>query len=381
MPPASNAQVRRRRLALAVVAAFAAVAGIVIGAGAGDDGGDGGKGTRATAPQAVKEADLPLSKAVGQLLVVAFDGTEPPPWVRRWLRGDQAAGVILFAGNMPDAATAKRVTGVLQASGRKGALVATDQEGGEIRTLKFAPPEASQSDLATGGEVAAATRAAIGSLKAAGVNINLAPVADVIQPGAALTGRGYPGDAKHVARLVLAGLRVYRDSGVLPTVKHFPGLGRATENTDDAGVTISTTAGELLGADGRPFRAAVKAGVPLVMASHALFTSFDRNRIASQSPVLLQEVLREQMGFRGVVVTDSIEAQAVSARSGVAAAAERSVAAGSDLVLMTGSGSWREVYPRLLARAKRDPGFAARVRRSAARVLELKRKLGLRIPR
>ena len=117
------------------------------------------------------------------------------------------------------------------------------------------------------------------------------------------------------------------------------------------------------------------------MALHALYPSFDRERIASQSPVLLEEVLRKRLGFRGVVVTDSIEAEAVGARSGVGVAAERSLAAGSDLILMTGSGSWREVYPRLLARARRDPAFAARVQRSARRVGALKRRLGLRVAR
>jgi beta-N-acetylhexosaminidase len=95
--------------------------------------------------------------------------------------------------------------------------------------------------------------------------------------------------------------------------------------------------------------------------------------------VILGDVLRRRLKFRGVVVTDSIEAQAVLDRSGVAAAAERSVAAGSDLVLMTGSGSWREIYPRLLRRARADAAFGARVRRSAARVLALKRTLGLSV--
>ena len=81
-----------------------------------------------------------------------------------------------------------------------------------------------------------------------------------------------------------------------------------------------------------------------------------------------------------MVVTDSLEAAAVLARSGVAAAAERSVRAGADLILMTGSASWNEVFPRLLARARRSPGFRRRVRDSAARVLALKRRLGLRAP-
>ena len=311
--------------------------GIVVGAGAGDD--DAAKSGGGPASNAAAQPPLPLATAVGQVLMIAFDGTEPPAWVRRWLGRDQAAGVILFGGNAPDAATTKRVTGALQAAGRGGALVATDQEGGEIRSLAFAPPEAAQPDLDTAAAVRAASRGAIDGLKRTGVNVNLAPVADVTESGSALAGRGYPGDPGEVARSVQAALGVYRGSGVAATVKHYPGLGRAAENTDDAAVSIPTPRAELTGADLRPFAVAVRAGAPLVMASHASYPSFDRERIASQSPVLLEEVLRKQLGFRGVVVTDSIEAEAVGARSGVGAAAERSLAAGSDLILMTGSGA------------------------------------------
>lgn len=132
--------------------------------------------------------------------------------------------------------------------------------------------------------------------------------------------------------------------------------------------------------DLRPFRAASRADVPLVMASHALYPAYDRDRIASQSAVLLERVLRRELGFRGVVVTDSIEAEAVIARSNVALAAERAVEAGIDLVLMTGSGSWNEIYPRLLRRARGSADFRARVREAAGRVIALKRRLGLRAP-
>jgi beta-N-acetylhexosaminidase len=113
------------------------------------------------------------------------------------------------------------------------------------------------------------------------------------------------------------------------------------------------------------------------MASHALYPAYDRERIASQSPVLLTGLLRGRMGFRGVIVTDSLEAQAVLDRSGVAAAARRSIEAGADLVLMTGSASWNEVFPALLREARRSPRFRRTVERSAARVSALKRALGL----
>jgi beta-N-acetylhexosaminidase len=160
---------------------------------------------------------------------------------------------------------------------------------------------------------------------------------------------------------------------VAATAKHFPGLGRAAVNTDDGAAAIS---GDLR-RDLVPFRAAVEAGVPIVMLSHAVYTAVDKRRIASQSPRIVTGLLRERLGFDGVVVTDSIEAQAVLERSAVAVAAERSLRAGADLILMTGSASWKDVYPRLLALARRSPAFRERVRRSATRVLELKRRLSL----
>jgi beta-N-acetylhexosaminidase len=113
------------------------------------------------------------------------------------------------------------------------------------------------------------------------------------------------------------------------------------------------------------------------MASHALYPALDPARIASQSPLVLNGLLRGSLGFHGVVVTDSIEAAAVLRRSSVQVAAGRSIAAGADIVLMTGPGSYHLIYPYLLARARRSPAFRRRVRQAAARVLALERRIGL----
>src|SRR6185436_20413272 len=109
------------------------------------------------------------------------------------------------------------------------------------------------------------------------------------------------------------------------------------------------------------FRAGVDAGAPLVMASHALYPALDRDHIASQSPKILGPLLRDELGFDGVVITDSMEADAVTSRSSVEVAAERSLMAGADLILMTGQGSWIRVFPRLLERARRSPALRARI--------------------
>jgi beta-N-acetylhexosaminidase len=158
---------------------------------------------------------------------------------------------------------------------------------------------------------------------------------------------------------------------VAATAKHFPGLGGATVNTDDGPATVRTP----LDRDLVPFRAAIDEAVPLVMLSHASYSELDAPRIASQSRAIVTGLLRKRLGFDGVIVTDSMEAAAVLARSGVSDAAERSIRAGADLILMTGSASWNDVFPRLLAVARRDSGFRKRIRESAARVLALKRSL------
>ena len=140
---------------------------------------------------------------------------------------------------------------------------------------------------------------------------------------------------------------------------------------DDGPATVNTP----IRRDLVPFRAAVAEGVPLVMLSHASYPALDPSRIASQSHTVVSGLLRRRLGFQGVIVTDSMEAQAVIARSGVAEAAERSIRAGADLILMTGSASWNDVFPRLLAEARSDAAFRKRIRESAARVLALKREL------
>lgn len=274
-----------------------------------------------------------------------------PRYLERRLRAGETVGVVLFGGNISSARQTRRLTGEIQRVAQHDALIATDQEGGPIRNLPFAETAKELGD--------------------AGVNVNLAPVADVAQPGSVMATRAFTGD---VPEQVVEASRELAGAGVLPTVKHFPGFGRATENTDDAPVTIDASRAELE-RDLEPFRAAIEAGAPLVMASHALYPALDPERIASQSPAVLDDLLRGELGFEGAAMTDSLEADAVLARSSVEIAAERSLAAGADLLLMTGRGSWIKVFPHLLRRARRSPALRARIAESAARVARLRRLL------
>jgi beta-N-acetylhexosaminidase len=374
----------RRRLALLAGAAVLALAvGIVVGAGR-DEPDGGGPGLtpvlerEAQAGTALEAVDrLSLRQQVGQLTISSFPGTRPPSYIRRRLRAGETAGVILFGFNAEAPAQWQRLTGTLQRIAGHGALVMVDQEGGEIRTVGWAGPVAGQALQGSAEAVRRLARSAARQLRSAGVNVNLAPVADVpAGASAVMRSRSFAGDPDGVAARTRAAVEGMWAARLAATAKHFPGLGRAAVNTDDG----STAIGGALRADLVPFRAAVDAGVPLVMLSHALYPELDPRRIASQSPRIVSGLLRGRLGFDGVVVTDSIEAQAVLDRAGVATAAERSLRAGADLILMTGSASWNDVHAHLLARARTSGAFRERVRRSAARVLELKRRLGLALP-
>jgi beta-N-acetylhexosaminidase len=299
-----------------------------------------------------------------------------PDYLRRRLRAGETAGVVLFPRNSGSRRHWRRLTASLQRFARHKLLIMVDQEGGQVRTVGFAGPAAPQPLQGDAAAVRREAAAAARQLRSVGVNLNLAPVADVPVPGGAMYGRAFAGDAPAVAASTRAAIRGMRDAAVAATAKHFPGLGAAPVNTDDASATVDVPRAALEGRDLVPFRAAVAEEVPLVMLSHALYPALDGERIASQSRAIVTGLLRGELGFDGVIVTDSMEAQALLDRSGVATAAERSVDAGVDLLLMTGSASWNEVFPRLLDRARESPAFRKRVRESAARVLELKRLLG-----
>jgi beta-N-acetylhexosaminidase len=312
---------------------------------------------------------------VGQVLVIAFGGTSPPQYVRRALREGRAAGVILFGGNVQSPSQVRALTASLQRASGHGALVATDQEGGEFHILPWAAPHEGEPDQATPAAAARAAAAAVHDLRSVGVNVTLAPVADVGRAGSALAPRTFPGGPDAVAASVRAAVRAYRAGRVAATAKHFPGLGAAAVNTDEGAATVPLTAGDLI-----PFRAAVASGVPLVMVSHAVYPNLDAGRLASQSPTIMRGLLRGRLGFRGVIVTDSMEARAVIRRSSIQEATQRALSAGADLLLLTGDGSFRPVSQALAARARKDPAFRARLGDAARRVVALKRSLGLRPP-
>jgi beta-N-acetylhexosaminidase len=376
----SSDRAARRRLALLLSGALTAfVAGLVVGARGDEE--EQEKQPAETPRQAQEQRReralaavdrLTLRQQVGQLIVSSFPDPAPPDYIQRRLRARETAGVILFGFNAGSEAEWRGLTRSLQRHAGGDALVMVDQEGGEIRTVSWAGPAAGQPLQGDPPAVRRAARDAGRQLSRIGVNVNLAPVADVPAGAVPVMGfRAFDGDPGGIAARTRASIEGMRSGGIAATAKHFPGLGRAQVNTDDASATVTGP----LEDDLVPFRSAVEADVPLVMLSHALYPELDPNRIASQSTEIVTGLLREQLGYDGVIVTDSMEAQAVLDRSGVARAAERSLRAGADLILTTGSASWNLIHPWLLREAQASPDFRKRVRESATRVLALKEVL------
>ncbi|HEU4657791.1 MAG TPA: glycoside hydrolase family 3 N-terminal domain-containing protein [Capillimicrobium sp.] len=370
------------RLRLAVLAAPAFVAAMAVAVALLSSRGDHGAPDRRPAPAGAATGaaaadpigELSLRQLAGTTVVLRFHGTRAPAYVRRALRERRAAGVILFADNLTTPDALRAMTAELHAA-NPGALVMVDQEGGDVRIVPWAGPETGQAWRATPREGRAVAARAGRQLRALGVDVVLGPVADAGRPGTALASRSFAGD---IPALTAATVRGWLAGGVLPTAKHFPGLGAAATNTDDAAATVAVDRAELDAVDLPPFAAAIEAGAPLVMASLAVYPALDPDRPASQSRAILTGLLRGELGFDGVVITDSLEAEAVRARPSTPGAAVRAMAAGADLLLTTGRGSYLPVLEAVAARAARDDAFRARVREAAARVLALQERAARR---
>jgi beta-N-acetylhexosaminidase len=305
------------------------------------------------------------------------------------VRSQGLGAVILLGGWHSGSATVAPVAERLQAAAGGDLLIAADQEGGQVQQLRGAgftriPSARTQAEGSPAAEernVEAWSR----ELLAAGVNVNLAPVADTVPTslGAANQPIGRyrrdfaPGSPKTNATYAAAFVRGSLAAGVAPTAKHFPGLGRVTGNTD---VTASGITDRTTGPNDpylAPFAAAIKAGTPVVMVSSARYPKLDADNQAVFSRAVVTGLLREQLGFDGVVVTDDVGAAEAVQAVPVGQRATRFIAAGGDIVLTADAGQASAMLKAIAVRRAASPAFATQVDAAAARVLDLKHRLGL----
>ena len=352
----------------------------------------GGSGAPADpAPGCARRALARMGPAerAGQLVMIgvpASRSTAALDAVRRYRLG----GVFL-SSSASSAASIRSVVTRLQRTARPAAgaslLVATDQEGGRVLKLSGTdftrlPSALAQSRWSAARLAARSTDSARG-LVAAGVNVDLAPVADTVPAGTAagnapigFYSRQYGATPGAVAARIRTVVGAYRGAGVTTTLKHFPGLGRVTANTDTS-VTVKDTVTTRDDPYLAPFAAGIDAGAGIVMISSATYTRIDPDRPAAFSPAIVTGMLRTAMGYQGVVISDDLGSAAAVSRVRLGARATRFVGAGGDLVLSVRTGDARPLTAAIAAAAAADAGFAARVAASDLRILTLKARTGL----
>ena len=379
---------------VAVVAIAAAALGVGIGlATSGSSGKTAGHTGARTVTQASKgptsrprrpapsksgrgTADLPL--LVGQLIVGSYVGPQPDASILARVRAGQLGGVILFGDNTAAGLQATRhAIAELQAAARAGRnpplLVMTDQEGGEVRRLP-GPPDLAPADMASTAVAHAQGVAAGRLLRSVGVNVDLAPVADVERaPDSFLGTRSFGSDPAVVATRACAFARGVESTGVAYTLKHFPGLGRADASTDVQRVTIPVPAPELR-TDYAAYRSCGSSPDAMIMISSAIYPSLTKSQPAVTSPEIYSHELPIALGQSGhLTISDALDTPALA---GQRTPALRAIEAGLDLALFSGTEQESaQAYKQLLADARRGALPQSRLRDAVFAIEALKRRL------
>ena len=271
-------------------------------------------------------------------LLARFDGVVPPPWLLQWL-DDGLAGVLLFAGNLSGPEQTRSVVRQLR-SHNPHVLIAVDEEGGLVTRVEAASGSSYPGNAALGAvddvTVTSAVAQSIGAMLAeCGISLNLAPVADLddnpVNPVIGV--RSFGADPARVAAHTAAFVTGLQANMVAACAKHFPGHGRAGADSHVTLPSVAATLPELLATDLVPFRAAIEAGVRSVMTAHVMFPAIDEVP-ATLSRRLVSEVLRRELGFDGVVITDALGMAAIGDSAKTASGTIRAMAAGADLICL-----------------------------------------------
>jgi len=344
-----------------------------------------------------RDLDLDL----GQLLWVGFEGTTAPPALRERIDAGRYGATILFKRNLAIATAAGAAGGVPQevcdldalvalnnalhrtAPDGTPALIAVDQEGGLVQRVRAPatqwPPMMAHDQLPEREDEAMAERVgrAVGDeLRALDFDIDFAPVLDVhTNPDNPIIGeRAFGTEPRAAARRALAFARGLDAAGILSCGKHFPGHGDTDTDSHLELPRIDHAWDRLERVELLPFALAATAGLPMIMTAHVIFAAIDPTRPATLSPQVVTGLLRERLGYRGVVVSDDLDMKAIASHMGADVAAIAAIRAGCDAVLLCRDPRVQDLAERgLRAEAERDSAFRARVGEAAARIRAMKR--------
>jgi beta-N-acetylhexosaminidase len=316
---------------------------------------------------------------LGQMIVARFSGPTPSAALLARIGSGQVGGVVLFADNVAgghDATAA--LTATLQKAARAGGnpplLIMTDQEGGAVKRLPGAPSLA-PADMASNATAYAQGKATGQLLRQVGINVDLAPVADVERvPGSFLGTRAFGSDPSIVAQRACAFAAGLASERVAYTLKHFPGLGRATASTDSGPVSIADPA-DALRSDYRPYAACGAGSLALIMVSSAIYPSLSGQLPAVMSPAIYDHELPLATRSSSIVtISDDLETDAITSQL---APARRAINAGLDLLLYAETEEASDAaYVRLLAEARSGVVRTHRIESASSAIAAVKRLVG-----
>lgn len=327
--------------------------------------------------------EMSLRQQVAQIFAVDVTGqTADDPFFAEFRRRRWGA-VVLGQPNFTDEVQLQAFVGEIGVVARQAGpalpLIAANQEGGPSSAFPDLPPRAQPliGDTRRPAVARSEARATAQALKNLGINMNLAPVADVGTAAGPLQGRVYSDNAQVVTRMVRAAVEGYRGARLISAVKHFPGVGGASADPSTATATIGLSVEELKARDLRPF-AAVARRVPVVVVSNAVYAGFDGVTPAVLLPEVVGGLLRRDLGFRGVVMTDDLNSTAPVLNEDIRVTAIQALEAGADLLYVSGGGDeQRQAYDAVVNAVRRGRVSRQRLRLSVLRVLALKQGYGL----
>lgn len=326
---------------------------------------------------------LSLKRAIGQLLIAGFEGTKLPiPLIGALTKGE-IGGVILFSRNFESREQIIALTHQIHSIPAPFPIwTAVDQEGGKVQRIKEnfgspAIPAALDIAQTTPQNAENIARNNAKDLKSLGFDINFAPVLDIhTNPqNPIIASRAFGTSPEQVIRFAVPTMKGLMDEGIIPCGKHFPGHGDTLLDSHTDLPELSHDMKRLENVEFKPFVAAINAGIPMIMTAHIVMTALGERFPATLSPIVIQEILREKLGFKGVIVSDDLEMDAIIDRFSTLKAVMLGIEAGVDLFLICRSQYlWAPLCRQILANVKDDEEMQAKIFASAHRIIELKSK-------
>jgi beta-N-acetylhexosaminidase len=326
---------------------------------------------------------MPIENRVAQLFLLGFEGQDLTAPIFEQLRGRGLGAIAFGSHNYVSADQLALLAGetslIAEQEGHVAPWVLAPQEGGELNAFPDLPPATAPADLDSAASAFKEAVEAAAALRGAGLDGVLAPVVDVAAPdGPAVGARAFSDDPRDVAGYARAVVDAYRAESMLTAPAHFPGLGSGSEDTRLGLSQVGSSIDVLRARDLVPFRAAIDAGAPAITMSNGLYVTDDFVTPGSLSAALIGGLLRRELGFRGIVITDDLADPAVTALTTVPEASVDAIRAGVDLLFISGPPAVQDdAYDAVLRAARSGAIPPARLREALLRNLSLKRNYGL----